>query len=1015
MAQKRAGLDCFVRALLVASALAMPTGATGQGGVPGAIAGSVSDTTGALLPGVTVEASSPALIERVRTTVTNEKGQYRIVDLRPGEYSVTFSLQGFTSVVREGIKITGAFTANVDVQLSIGAVAETVTVSGASPIVDVQNVVQARAITAETIDALPTGRTFQALATTIPGVSRSDLVDVAGTAGERVQALAIHGTHTNDMPLIYDGMRYNNLNGTGSGGGVIFMINTGNVQEMTVEYAAAGAENQNSGVFMNIIPKDGGNTFRGYFFSSYSTRGLQADNWTGSKDLAERGVVIQDGVDPVNTVDRVWDINPAFGGPIRRNVAWFYTAFRYWGNSINVPNAFFNSTPNSPFYTPDLSRPAKTGDTFNGSQNIRLTLAPTSQQKFSAYYDIQQRGFDFRNVSATVAPEAAEYFRNPTNYVIQTKWNWAASDRIFVGAGAAMTAGTFRNWHSPLQYDDTIAIQELSTGLRYAGMSNRPPNRDTSYAYNERLDVSYISGSHSMKFGLQMAHGTNEHYFEMPRSMTAQFRNGVPQGLTVWATPYERQERLNPSPSLFAQDQWTFSRFTLNYGLRLDYLNASIPPQTVAETLMVPARSFDAVEDVPNWLDISPRFGMSWDVFGNRRTALKMALGRYVASQALAIAIANNPINTSVTSANRTWTDHNGDFNPDCDFRNLDANGECGAISNRNFGQNNPRATRYDPDVLKGFGKRPVDWEFTTGVQHELVPGVSVTANYIRRWFSNNTATENRAVTAADYDPYCVTAPVDPRLPGGGGYQVCGLFDIKPEKFGLQEDHVTFSKNFGNQVELYNGGDLSINARLPKGAFLQGGVAVGRKEADICYASGSPNISATLGRYGAAQGAGTPRTSDYCNVTPPWSALTQVKLAGMYTLPWELAVSATYSNIAGPEVTATAAVNSAAIAPSLGRPLSAGATANVQIELIPPATMYERRVNQLDARLARSVKFGDRRFQAMVDVYNVLNWSSVLGQNLVYGPQWRQVQNVGWTSFGLLPGRLVKFALQVDW
>ncbi len=341
-------------------------------------------------------------------------------------------------------------------------------------------------------------------------------------------------------------------------------------------------------------------------------------------------------------------------------------------------------------------------------------------------------------------------------------------------------------------------------------------------------------------------------------------------------------------------------------------------------------------------------------------------------------------------------------------------NGECGAISNRNFGLNNPRATRFDPDVLTGYGKRPTDWEFNAGIQQELWPGVSVTANYFRRWFANNTMTENRAVGPGDFDPYCITVPVDSRLPGGGGNQLCGLFDIKPAKFGLQEDYVTFSKNFGNQVELYNGGDLSINARLPRGGFLQGGIAVGRKNANICFASDRPNLSVVLGRYGVAQGPGTPRTSDYCNVTPPWLAGTQIKLSGMYTLPWALAVSATYQNIAGPEVTATYAVNSTAIAPSLGRPLAAGANANVQIELIPPATMYESRVNQLDARLSRSVKIGERRIQLIADVYNALNWSSVLGQNLVYGPAWRRVQNVGWTSFGLLPGRLFKFGVQVD-
>src|SRR5262249_53864040 len=162
------------------------------------------------------------------------------------------------------------------------------------------------------------------------------------------------------------------------------------------------------------------------FFTNYTTRGLQSDNWSNNADLAARGIknTAVDGRDPVNTMNKVWDVNPAFGGAVLKDKLWYYTAYRYWGNKINVANKWENKTPNSPFYTPDYDRPATTGDSFDGSENIRLTWQATAKNRFSAYYDIQQRGYDNRNVSASVTPEAGEFFRNPTNYVAQVSWTY---------------------------------------------------------------------------------------------------------------------------------------------------------------------------------------------------------------------------------------------------------------------------------------------------------------------------------------------------------------------------------------------------------------------------------------------------------------------------------------------------------------------------------------------------------------------------------------------------------------
>jgi hypothetical protein len=982
--------------------------ASAQGGAAGAIAGIVKDTTGAVMPGVTVEASSPALIERVRTAVTDAQGEYKIIDLRPGTYSVSFTLPGFATVKREGIELTAAFSASVNAEMRVGTLEETVTVSTQSPIVDVQNVVQARSFTAEAIDALPTGRDFLDIGQLVPGVSRTDITDVGGTAGERVATLSIHGSHSSDMPVIYDGMRYNNMNGVGGGGSSIFMINTGNVQEMSVEVAGTDARHAISGVFLNVIPKDGGNQFRGYFFTNYTSHGLESDNWTGNSTLRSRNVGAVHGGDPVNTMNKVWDVNPAFGGPIIRDKLWFYTAYRYWGNQINVANMWENSTQNSPFYTPDYNRPATTGDKFDGSQNLRLTWQPSLKNKITGYYDIQQRGYDNRNVSATVAPEAGEFFRNPTNYLVIGGWTYTASQHLLIQARTSAAIGTFNNRHSPEESANTIAIQELSTGLQYAGMSNRAPNNDTSRAFNHEFSASFITGAHASKFGFQMMEGTNVHSYDIPRGITAQYLNGVPRSLTEYATPYQILGTMKPSPSFFAQDQWTRQRLTFNYGLRFDWLNASVPAQQLPPSLYIPyARSYSPVQDVPNWTDLSPRFGVAYDVCGNGRTALKTSIGRYLSSHTLDLADANNPIVTSVISVGRTWTDTDGNYQPDCDLSNVKANGECGAVNNSNFGQNNPNATRYDPVILSGFGVRPNDWEYSVSIQQELMPTLSFSAAYYRHWFGNFNLTSNTAVPADGFDPYCVRAPVDPRLPNGGGYQICGLYDVKPQYFGKISNIVTFSDNFGRQREVYNGVDLTLNVHLPHAAFVQGGVTLGRLEADNCFAANQPQL--------ATQGVGTPRTSAYCDVKPPLAAGTQVKLTGSYLLPLNTRFSGTYQNLAGPQITAAYAIPNSQIAASLGRNLSAGANATVTVDLIPPGTLYENRINQLDLRFARPFTIGSVRVQGLFDIYNALNWASVLGENLTYGPKWLYPTNVGWTSFGFLPGRMLKFGTQIDW
>src|SRR5216684_3117148 len=366
--------------LVILVAMAVPAPALAQSS---GIAGVVRDTTGGVMPGVTVEASSPALIERVRSVVTDESGRYNIVDLRPGVYTVTFTLTGFSTTKREGIELTSGFTANVNADLKVGELQETITVSTATPVVDVQNVVQQRVMTRDQIDTLPTAKVYNALATLLPGTIASNVSggggaigDIGGVYGDRQVQVAIHGGKTTDQKLHMNGMSFVGAENSQTP----LQPNDGIIQEMQVEVGAQSTETETGGVRLNIIPKEGGNRFTGGLFGSFTNGSFQGDNY--NDDLRARGLKA------IDKVKQIWDVNPTFGGPIKQDGLWFFAAYRNWGNERYVGNNFYNATRESFLYTPDYSRQAL-DDYTNDDANVRLTWQANQRHKISIFAEKQ--------------------------------------------------------------------------------------------------------------------------------------------------------------------------------------------------------------------------------------------------------------------------------------------------------------------------------------------------------------------------------------------------------------------------------------------------------------------------------------------------------------------------------------------------------------------------------------------------------------------------------------------------
>jgi len=297
------------------------------------IAGTVRDSSGAVLPGATVEAASPTLIEKVRSAVTDGTGQYKIENLRPGTYAVTFTLTGFSAVKRDGIELAGSFAATVNAELKVGSVEETITVSGESPIVDVQSGNRQKVLSSEVLTGIPTGRTQFTAATLIPGMNLNNQ-DVGGTniINTTGGSMTIHGSNANDQRVMIDGLSTANSELAGQASN--FLPNMGSTQEMSVDYSAGTADQMTGGVRINMLPREGGNTFRGSLFATGSNSSFQADNYTQS--LKDRGLRTP------NSVKMNYDINPGFGGPLAENKVWFYGSARWVKTQNYVGGMFVN-------------------------------------------------------------------------------------------------------------------------------------------------------------------------------------------------------------------------------------------------------------------------------------------------------------------------------------------------------------------------------------------------------------------------------------------------------------------------------------------------------------------------------------------------------------------------------------------------------------------------------------------------------------------------------------------------
>jgi hypothetical protein len=921
-----------------------------------AITGLVRDTTGAVLPGVTVEASSPVLIEKVRTAVSDEQGRYTIVDLRPGTYNVVFALAGFNTLRHEGLELPANFTATVNADLRVGALEESITVTGDAPVVDVTTTQRTQVMNRELLDAVPSARNNTGLAALMPGVRMSN-TDVGGNQQMEQIYMTVHGSRQTDTTMQVDGM---NLNSLMNGGQVQAYFSDAANAEISFQTSGAGADVSAGGVRINMIPKEGGNRFSGSAFVGGTDGSWQSDNVTD--ELRQRG--LQSG----DRVDHISDYNFALGGPIMRDKLWFFGTWRRIATNEVVANSFY-----------DDGSPA-IEDQWIQNQMVRLTWQMTPSNKITAYHDRYPK-FKGHELGAFTDPARAAGRRDPEHalyYTGQAKWTSTLTPRLLLETGYStnieMLLISFQpgikkergtpEWFSTVRHVDRLRGTNTVSG----GLENG--------IYPSKFVVSsmasYVTGSHNFKAGLQWGFGNYRTSYETNGDLYQYYDNGVPSLVLVYNTPVYQRERLNRDMGIFAQDSWTIRRLTVNAGVRFEHFNAEIRDQGVPAGRFVPLREVSRLSDYPNWNDITPRLGLSYDLFGNAKTALKLAANKYMAGQTTDFPARYNP--NALQFEFRSWTDRNGD--------DIAQDTEIGASQNSRFGL--PVQTIRPEDDLQ----REYDWVYNLGIQHEVTRGLGVSANWYRRSSHDMRVTENIALSLNDYTPINIFNPLD-----GSTFTI---YNLNASKFGQVDRIDRTSTDSDLRQRVFNAVELGFNARFGR---LSGFGAYTMDRSLSVYCDGS-NIGSTLGTTIATD----PNTLRFCDereLDIPFRH--EIKFAGSYTLPYDVQVNAafqTYTNVSNAAANPTGArraqwnlTRTTRYPADCPAPCPAGALvapnltlANLEVPLIAPGTQFLPRHNQLDLGIRKLFRVRNIQVSGQFDIFNATNSNLIKTELQTFGP-----------------------------
>jgi hypothetical protein len=661
----------------------------------------------------------------------------------------------------------------------------------------------------------------------------------------------------------------------------------------------------------------------------------------------------------------IYDFNASIGGPLKRDKLWFFGSYRNVGNNNIVANSFY------PDGSPGIY------DQRVRNYTLRLTWQVNSRNKITAYDDYQTKYVGHLYTSGADVVLAAARRPPVLKYTDAIKWTSTVTNKLVFDVGWGTSVNAYREGYQPGVLRTPFTPEWYANASRVDIIRNTtalaaPPELGTyNFRYMLISSMNYVTGSHAVKAGLQWHIGDNRINRDANGDLTVRFRDGVPDSVIVYDTPARLHDRMNADLGIYVQDSWTHKRLTINPGLRWEYFNSSIEPMAVEPGRFVPARSFAAVQDVPNWKNLAPRLGLVYDLTGDAKTALKGSVNRYNRSYTTDFANRYDPL--ALQSDTRNWSDC--DYVPGtstCSGRALPTNGdgvaqdnEIGPSNNRNLGIVPTR--RADPAL-----KRPYDIEYSLGIVREVMRGVSVTGAWYRRETYNVEQQINTLVNVSDFASFTAPSPLN-------GEPVT-IYNLNRSKQGLVDLLDTTATDRSQARVSYNGLEVSFTARLPKGGNMFGGWSADRLITVACSGN-DPNTF----RYCDQSQYGIPFRHD-------------VKFAGSYPLPFDMQVGATLQSYAGLPLAVNWAVPS--------NLFPGGRTQAVTVNLVPPGSKYLNRWNQLDLSVRRVFRLGRTRLDGALDIFNALNSNVVLTENQNFGSTLAQPQ-------AILQGRLLRVSSQI--
>jgi hypothetical protein len=916
----------------------------------GTLSGTVKDSQGGMLPGATVSVTSEALIGGARTVATSETGIYQLTNLPPGTYTVSVELSGFTPLRREGIVVQVNRTTRLDVELGVGTLQETVTVSGASPVVDVSSTVTQTNITRDLYEAIPTGRNPWVMAGLVPGVVTGRL-DVGGTEGMQQYNLEAFGSADSQKSFSIDGLKTNWPGG--SGGATMQYYGFEMYEEYNMQTASGTAESDVSGIYMNMVTKSGGNRFASDHNFYFMNDGLQGENI--DDDLRTRlglrpesecagaapGTPGCESGAAGNPIDVSYDWSSTLGGPIARDKAWFFGALRWW----RLDQFQIGAT------NPDGSQAIDDNRIRNFMGKVTYQVAPNSRASFMFNRNLKDR-FHRRDAPYLFVEDKATVLQDQPAQNFVGQYNQVIGERLIVDARLGRMWGTFPTRYQAEVRPTDIALRDVNRFTRVNAAETQSLNPNYRWQVNGTVNYfvpSLAGGAHDFKGGLQLSWEMMQYERIRNGDILLEMRDGVGFQGQIANTPINSDHRLE-TWGAFVQDRWTLGRATINLGLRMDGVSGSLPAQSSPAGTFVGERSFPERDVYDHSFNIMPRLGVSYDLLGNGRTAVKAYYGRFYNQFGSEILEASNQ--NALATQNVTWTDRNSNLQLDP--------GELGTIPVFAAGLFPP----VDPN-----SPRPYSDEFNVGVEHQLRPNVAVGVSYHRRQHRDGLGIVDLARPASAYTPEDRTY-----TDADGQVKSITIYKLLPEYGALRDRVIT---NVPGLESTYNGVQFDFQKKMSDRWQLLAGLSLQEHVGFDHTGTYSTIATASGGTNGSEYNnpnALINRDNGSVFIDIPWA----FSLAGTYFTPWwDIAVSGKYGARDGDPLNRT-------IVFTFTNP-----TATQPSETIRVAQRGEDRTDAVtqfvDLRFAKRFRMGMASLEGTVDIFNLLNANHVLLENEALG------------------------------